>query len=313
MGYAGTLSSRRSRTLSWQQQQQHSKVNGSFCSCDESVDSATTSTEFPSVPKPQRGKVEQQCSSSKPCTMSPLSTADGSIMMDNVSSSAKRSCVPKSAPSCSSSPSSSSSSWRIRARYLQRLGVAPPSSAGPSTSRKKIAPLPQSVKTGSCSQQRRRTRRERSSSVEILKNDHGVKDETLTTESNPPSSPISSSVVRFQPSVEVHSVPSRNEYSNRIKQALWMPPLEMEEMVTRNSIEFASEGWDWRHAAEEEDFVCIGGGNVHQPGSSGEWIHPAHMIRRCNVRNQFFMIMSARQHFHQQVPQQRPVQYSYSR
>jgi hypothetical protein len=123
----------------------------------------------------------------------------------------------------------------------------------------------------------------------LLKNDHGKEDECLTMDSNPPSSSPISSSVRFQPRVQVHVIPHRNEYSSRVKRTLWMPPIEIEAMVTRNAVEFASEGWDWRRAAEEEDFVFL----------DKEWIHPAH-LRRCNMQRQFLMIMSARQQQQQQ-------------
>jgi hypothetical protein len=43
----------------------------------------------------------------------------------------------------------------------------------------------------------------------------------------------------------------------------------MSRNITRNSIEFASEGWDWRNVMEDEEML------VHDV--SGELIHPIHV------------------------------------
>eukprot|EP00339_Tiarina_fusa_P015463 CAMPEP_0117050756 /NCGR_PEP_ID=MMETSP0472-20121206/35045_1 /TAXON_ID=693140 ORGANISM="Tiarina fusus, Strain LIS" /NCGR_SAMPLE_ID=MMETSP0472 /ASSEMBLY_ACC=CAM_ASM_000603 /LENGTH=209 /DNA_ID=CAMNT_0004764661 /DNA_START=369 /DNA_END=998 /DNA_ORIENTATION=+ len=181
------------------------------------------------------------------------------------------------------------SSSRIRSRYLHRLGLtsSTSSSSTPSKSSKRIAPLPASITWGT-------TRRQRPDSTELLKTDHGKKDDSLTlrTTTTPPASAHHSSVVRFQPHVIVHTIPHHSEYSTRVKRTLWMPPAEIEAMVTRNAIEFASERWDWRRATEEEDFVrlSVGGGN------GNKMVHPAHVVQpRCNMQRQFLMIMSARQ------------------
>eukprot|EP00586_Coscinodiscus_wailesii_P003620 CAMPEP_0172490754 /NCGR_PEP_ID=MMETSP1066-20121228/21293_1 /TAXON_ID=671091 /ORGANISM="Coscinodiscus wailesii, Strain CCMP2513" /LENGTH=245 /DNA_ID=CAMNT_0013259381 /DNA_START=157 /DNA_END=894 /DNA_ORIENTATION=+ len=69
--------------------------------------------------------------------------------------------------------------------------------------------------------------------------------------------------------VEVIPIPMRSEYSYRVKERLWSTPTELYENAARNSIEFASEGWNWRTVTEDENMlVCQ---------ISGELVHPIHL------------------------------------
>ena len=156
-------------------------------------------------------------------------------------------------------------SSRIRCRYLHRLGVGSPKIAPTTTS---LDPL--KINKGNAS-------------VEVLKKDHGQSDESLSLRSPPLHAKASS--VSFETSVKVHSIPSRKDYSNRVKKSLWMQPRELEESAARNYFEFQSEGWDWRRATEEQDFVRY----------ENQLVHPAHVMRQCNLQRQFLMIMSAQQ------------------
>merc|ERR1712232_1518455 len=72
----------------------------------------------------------------------------------------------------------------------------------------------------------------------------------------------------FQETVDVVPIPMRTEYSNRVRSRLWSNALEIHENATRNTIEFAAEGWDWRQVLEDEKmYVCV---------ATGELVHPCH-------------------------------------
>ena len=59
----------------------------------------------------------------------------------------------------------------------------------------------------------------------------------------------------------------RSEYHNR--EVMWYSAHELHQNATRNAIEFASEGFNWRQVADDEHMI-------HVP--SGERIHPIHFI-----------------------------------
>ena len=75
--------------------------------------------------------------------------------------------------------------------------------------------------------------------------------------------------VSFDASVSVKSIPTRNEYSNRIKPYLWSSPEEIQRNARRNIFEFASEHYDWQQAVEDDGMY------VHS--LTGERIHPIHV------------------------------------
>jgi hypothetical protein len=88
--------------------------------------------------------------------------------------------------------------------------------------------------------------------------------------------------VSFETSVSVHWIPNRNTYKDR--DAIWTQKDDFRKSAQRNSVEFAADGWDWRQATEESDFIWY----------QDEFIHPAH-FRACNLRRQFLMIRYAQQ------------------
>ena len=74
--------------------------------------------------------------------------------------------------------------------------------------------------------------------------------------------------LKFNEEVDVVPIPMRTEYSSRIRSRIWSNAEEIHENAARNSVEFASEGWDWRNVCEDEDmFVC---------SISGDLVHPVH-------------------------------------
>lgn len=83
--------------------------------------------------------------------------------------------------------------------------------------------------------------------------------------------PVPTSVqrrIQFNEDVHVMPIPTRTEYSSRVKQRLWSGHSELYANAQRNSIEFAYEGWDWRSVKEEAQFS--------RSAESGQLLHPVH-------------------------------------
>lgn len=75
--------------------------------------------------------------------------------------------------------------------------------------------------------------------------------------------------IAFQEDVEVIPIPTRYEYSDRIKSRIWSNRHELQENAERNALEFAAEGWNWRTVTEDDGmFIC---------SVSGELVHPIHL------------------------------------
>jgi hypothetical protein len=75
--------------------------------------------------------------------------------------------------------------------------------------------------------------------------------------------------IMFQEAVEVMPIPTRYEYSDRIKSRIWSNRHELQENAERNAVEFASEGWNWRNVTEDDGmYIC---------SQSGELVHPIHL------------------------------------
>lgn len=75
--------------------------------------------------------------------------------------------------------------------------------------------------------------------------------------------------VSLRNDVAVVPIPMRGEYPDRVKERLWSSASELYLNAARNSIEFASEGWNWRNVTEDENMIIC--------NSSGEMIHPVHL------------------------------------
>ena len=74
--------------------------------------------------------------------------------------------------------------------------------------------------------------------------------------------------ISFKETVDVICIPTRYEYSPEMRSQLWSSIHEINENAARNTIEFASEGWDWRNVTLDNDMR-------HCP-STGAYIHPIH-------------------------------------
>jgi hypothetical protein len=73
--------------------------------------------------------------------------------------------------------------------------------------------------------------------------------------------------IAFADEVDVVAIPTRHEYSDRIKSRIWSNRYELQENAERNAAEFAAEGWNWRTVTDDEGmYIC---------SASGELVHPA--------------------------------------
>ena len=77
--------------------------------------------------------------------------------------------------------------------------------------------------------------------------------------------------VRFHSKVLVMRIPSRSQYTESMKRNMWCSLSGIARSAQRNTIEFTSEGWDWRNAVEEDSMY------VHP--KTGQYIHPVHVHR----------------------------------
>lgn len=202
----------------------------------------------------------------------PLNRRNWSLQSSQSSSTASSTAPSSTSTACT--PASSRQqldSRRIRSKYLYKLGVLPP--PAPITKKNNAQHL-------------------------------GHADLCLCTSSNLSrqisSTKNSSTKLRFATQVEVHIIPSRVDFAQQgLKSDIWLSPKEMKAMEYRNSVEFATEQWNWRRAVDEHDFVPTIGSD-----GTTTWCHPAHhhgsdhrgsRSTVCNLSRTFCMIMSAQQ------------------
>lgn len=74
--------------------------------------------------------------------------------------------------------------------------------------------------------------------------------------------------VNLHSDVSVIPIPMRHEYSERVKERIWTSASELYQNALRNTVEYASEGWNWRNAVEDDNMITA---------PSGELIHPVHL------------------------------------
>jgi hypothetical protein len=97
-----------------------------------------------------------------------------------------------------------------------------------------------------------------------------------TTVIERPVSVTPSPVVSFFNKVQVIRIPSRKEYPEDMKRAMYCSASEIRTLARRNTTEFMADGWDWRGATEEQDMY------VHP--QTGEYVHPVHVHREYQKR-----------------------------
>jgi len=102
---------------------------------------------------------------------------------------------------------------------------------------------------------------------------------SMTSSSKSSSSSSSSSNknnrLQFKETVQVLPIPSRYQYSDRIKQCIWSNRYELQEMAQRNLQEFASENYDWRNVVLDEDMYIDASSS--SSGGPPQLIHPCHL------------------------------------
>jgi hypothetical protein len=77
------------------------------------------------------------------------------------------------------------------------------------------------------------------------------------------------SMVHFNTVVSCVEIPSRTQYSKRIKQSLWRDREELDAMVERNKKEFRFENYDWHSVVLDDD--------MYVDSINGELVHPCHV------------------------------------
>jgi hypothetical protein len=75
--------------------------------------------------------------------------------------------------------------------------------------------------------------------------------------------------IQFNSVVQVKTIPSHVDYSNRVRKHLWSNRHELRETTERNMREFAFEGWNINQVIEEDDMFF--------DRRSHEFIHPVHV------------------------------------
>ncbi|KAG7345323.1 hypothetical protein IV203_032854 [Nitzschia inconspicua] len=78
-----------------------------------------------------------------------------------------------------------------------------------------------------------------------------------------------STKVKFNDTVDIVSIPSRHQFSNRIKNVYWSNRYELQENAERNILEYEYEGWDYdKVVLDDEMYVDV---------NTGALIHPCHL------------------------------------
>ena len=85
----------------------------------------------------------------------------------------------------------------------------------------------------------------------------------------------------FHEEVSVCPIPRRDQYSNRIRQQLWPTAEDMTKAAQKNTLEFASEGWDWRKSIDTDE--------MYFDVATGEYIHPIHIMVERHQNHQAFL------------------------
>ena len=192
--------------------------------------------------------------------LKPMVRSDSCTSTITVNSSASLPCI--QLPVLQRSPISSPSPDQIiRSRFLNRLGFT-------------TQPKPE-ILHGAHKQRSQVSSvilRGKEFTFQNLKGDHGQewKNDNRSNIATTPSRrrPLA---VSFDEAVKVHSIPKHTEYSDRIRDQLWVKASVQQKNMARNCIEFAAEGWNWEHV--EEEMIVL---------ANGEKVHPIHLSNQQN-------------------------------
>jgi hypothetical protein len=110
--------------------------------------------------------------------------------------------------------------------------------------------------------------------------------------------------VQFNENADVVRIPSRYQYSDRIRKVLWSNKHEIMENAERNIIEFESEGWDWQNVVLDDEMFI--------DSATGSLVHPCHLLLDGDAEDDGDDLAPESQEQQQQCPE-RQQQLSYDR
>ncbi|KAG7366083.1 hypothetical protein IV203_028753 [Nitzschia inconspicua] len=156
---------------------------------------------------------------------------------------------------------------RIRNRLIRSLGIIEETSASSMDTLKKPqhhnrnilseATIEEPLKNHCNSRRRKSNHTKKQGTTEESK-------EQMVMDEQPPHSKI-----QFNSVVQIKTIPSHCDYSDRVKKHLWSNRHELRESTERNMREFAFEGWSVHHVIEEDD--------MYFDKLSLEYVHPVHV------------------------------------
>ena len=98
---------------------------------------------------------------------------------------------------------------------------------------------------------------------------HSLDRTTSASSSEDGSANSSNHRVKFNETVDIVSIPSRHQFSNRIKRVYWSSKEEICSNAERNILEYEYEGWDYHNVVLDED--------MYIDTATGALVHPCHL------------------------------------
>ena len=230
----------------------------------------------------QKGKTMASCTGvkrpSNEYLLKPMVRSDSCTSTITVSSSASMSCVQQ--PGLQRPPRLSSSADQIRSRFLNRLGFTQSEPQIGARNQRSSLVVSSGILRG------------KEFTVQDLKGDHGRQwknDNSSSSNLTATPSRRRPCSVSFDTVVKVHSIPKHTEYSDRIRDQLWVKASVQQKNMARNCIEYAAEGWNWQDV--EEEMIVF---------ANGDKVHPVHLSSPQNNLGWRFCAVRAMQQRHHQ-------------